>query len=107
MAFDLFGSKEKQAAIEREILQKMSQLPILDRLIKQLLDEDLEDWMAMGQSYYDSCKRSVNIEPDEFELKWSGYCQRVQIGVYDDGTPKTELREEIFAKITYSFTQSG
>lgn len=110
MAFDVFGTKEKQAAVEREILQKMSQLPILDMLIKQLLGADMEDWMVMGQSYYDSCKRRVTIEPDGFELKWSRYYQqRVQVGVYEDGTPKTEMRtnEEILAEKVYSFTKSG
>lgn len=110
MAFDLFGTKEKQAAVEREILQKMSQLPILDNLIKQLLGEDAEEWMTMGQSYYDNCKRTVTVEPDSFELKWSRYYQeRVQVGVYEDGTPKTEMRykEEILAEQGYSFTKSG
>ena len=110
MAFDLFGTKEKQANVENEILQKMSRLPILDDLINQLLGEDLEEWMNMGQSYYDSCKRIVRIDPDCFRLKWSKFYQeRVQIGVYDDGRHKTEMqqKEEIIAEKCYGFTRSG
>lgn len=110
MAFDLFGTKEKQAAVEREILQKMSQLPLLDNIIKQLLGEDAEEWMTKGQSYYDNCIRTVTVQPDCFKLKWSRYYQEcVKTGVYEDGIPKTEVRykEEVLAEQSYSFTKSG
>ena len=110
MAFDLFGNKEKQAAVENEILQKMSRIPLLDDLINQLLGDDLEEWMVKSQSYYDNCRRVVRVEPDCFSIKWSRwYKERVQVGVYEDGTPKTEVRdqEEILEEKGYSFTKSG
>lgn len=90
MAFDLFGTQK--VAMEREILQKMSQLPILKKLIKQLLGKNAEEGLTIGQSYYDNCNRAVTVEPDSFELKWSRYYQeRIQVVVYEDGTPKTEI----------------
>ena len=86
----LFDGKEK---IEEEIMQKMAQLPIVDDLIKQLLElsKGEEKWLASGVSYYDRCIRKVRIEPDCFEIQRMG----------DSNS------EDIVSRIGYSFTQSG
>ena len=110
MAFDLFGTKEKQATLENEILQKMSRVQFLDNLIGQLFGDDLEEWITMGQSYYDERTRVVSVEPDSVSIEWASWDkERVQVGVYDDGTPKTEVRDckKILGEIAYSFTKSG
>lgn len=119
MALDLFGTKARKAeeearekaykVAEDEVMQKLSQVQLLDLLVENVRNND-EDWVTKCQSYYDSRVRVVNIEEDMFEIKWRRvYQERVQVGTYQDGTPKIETRdaEEVFGRVGYSYTKSG
>ena len=87
----LFDGKAKKESAENEVLQKLSQIPLLDLLIENVLLEDEEPWITMGQSYYDSCKRVVRIEPDSFEIKWKDYHDEAYIGNDDPWSRRIQL----------------
>ena len=100
----LFDGKGKKD-LENEVLEKLAKVPLLDSLIESILFEDQEPWLQMGQSYYDSCRRVVNVEPDSFEIKWSGYHEEASVG--NDGQRHTKPVEDIYGRIGYSYTKSG
>ena len=93
----LFDGKAKQEAAENEVMQKLSQVPLLDILIQNLLDVEAEPWIRMGQSYYDDCQRTVRVEPDGFEIKWSSW--------HEEGAGHRV--EQIHGRVNYSYTKSG
>lgn len=101
----LFDGKAKKESAENEVLQKLSQVPLLDLLIENVLHEENEPWITMGQSYYDSCRRVVKIEPDGFEIKWSSYHDEPCIG--SDGQRRIEKVEDVHGQVGYSYTKSG
>lgn len=103
----LFGEKvkrETKESAENEVLQKLCACPLLDLLIENILGEE-EPWLQMGQSYYDSCCRTVSIEPDGFEIKWSSYHNEPYIG--SDGQRHEQRVEDVHGCIGYSYTKSG
>lgn len=100
----LFDGKAKQESAENEVLQKLSSVPLLDLLIENVLGAE-EPWLQMGQSYYDSCCRTVTVEPDGFEIKWSSYHEEPYIG--NDGNRHTQSVEDVHGRIGYSYTKSG
>ena len=102
----LFDGKAKQEAAENEILQKLSQAPILDLLIENVINSgDEEPWLFSGMSYYDSCRRTVIIEPDGFGIKWSSTHEEPYIG--SDGQRRTQRVEDVHGELGYSYTKSG
>lgn len=101
----LFDGKAKQESAENEVLQKLSACPLLDLLIKNVLGDEDEPWLQMGQSYYDSCHRTVKVEPDVFEIKWSSYHNEPYIG--SDGQRHEQRVEDVHGRIGYSYTKSG
>lgn len=82
----LFGIGEKRKAAESEITQKLRAHPLLELLVKNVLNEanTNEKWISACQSYYDNCKRKVTIEPDGFEIKW--YTSREEPYTGSDGS---------------------
>lgn len=101
----LFDGKAKQASAENEVLQKLSVCPLLDLLIENLLKNEDEPWLRVGQNYYDNCYRTVKVEPDGFEIKWSSYHSEPYIG--QDGQRYEQSVEEVHGSIAYSYTDSG
>ncbi len=103
----LFDGKAKQESAESEVLQKLSAVPLLDLLIENVLNEAAADesWLQIAQNYYDSCKRTVTVEADGFEIKWSGYHDEQYVG--NDGNVRTKRVEDIYGRIGYSYTKSG
>ena len=101
----LFDGKAKQESAENEVLQKLSACPLLDLLIENVLSDEEEPWLQMGQSYYDSCRRTVKVEPDGFEIKWSSYHSEPYIG--SDGQRHEQNVEDVHGRIGYSYTKSG
>ena len=101
----LFDGKAKKESAENEVLQKLSQIPLLDLLIENVLLEDEDPWITMGQGYYDNCKRVVKIGPDSFEIEWSNYHDEAYIG--NDGQRHTQKVEEVHGHVGYSYTKSG
>lgn len=59
----------------------------------------------MGQSYYDSCRRTVTVEPDGFEIKWSSFHEEPYVG--SDGQRHTQRVEDVHGRVGYSYTKSG
>ena len=100
----LFDGKAKKESAEKEALQKLSQVPLLDMLIENILSKE-EPWILQCQSYYDNCQRVVTIEPDGFEIKWSGTHSEEYIG--DDGQLHYKKIEDMYGHIGYSYTKSG
>ncbi len=100
----LFDGKAKKEAVENEVLQKLSQVPLLDLLIENVLKSD-EPWILQCQSYYDSRKRVVSIDPDGFEIRWSGTHTEEYIG--NDGQAHTKTVVDVYGQIGYSYTKSG
>lgn len=93
-------------AAQNEVLQKLSACPMLDRLIESVLSEcENEPWLQMAQSYYDSRERTVKIEPDKFEIKWSSTHNEPYIG--NDGKRYEQKVEDVHGRIAYGFTESG
>lgn len=101
----LFDGKAKQESAENEVLQKLSSCPLLDLLIENVLRNEEEPWLQMGQSYYDSCRRTVKVEPDGFEIKWSSYHNEPYIG--SDGQRHEQSVEDVHGRVGYSYTKSG
>lgn len=101
----LFDGKERRESAEREVLQKLSQVPLLNNLIDNILNADDEPWLQMQQNYYDNCKRIVTVEPDSFEIKWNSYHEEPVIGA--DGQRHTQRVEDIHGRIAYRYTLSG
>lgn len=101
----LFDGKAKQESAENEVLQKLSACPLLDLLIENVLGDEEEPWLQMGQNYYDSCCRTVTVEPDGFEIKWSSYHEEPYIG--NDGNRHTQRVEDVHGRVGYSYTKSG
>lgn len=93
----LFDGKAKQEAAEEEVMQKLSQVPLLDILIENILGDGAASWIREGQSYYDNCRRKVKIEPDSFEIKWSSYPEEIP----------GQREEVIHESVCYSYTKSG
>lgn len=100
----LFDNKAKREAAENEVLQKLSQVPLLDLLIENILLEE-EAWILQCQSYYDDRCRVVKIEPDGCEIKWFDARREVRMG--SDGHTYRETVEDIHGRVGYSYTKSG
>lgn len=100
----LFDGKEKKEAAESEVLQKLSQVPLLDLLIENILNEE-EPWIFQCQSYYDSRRRVVHIEPDGFEIKWFDAHTEEYLG--GDGQQHHKTVEDVYGQVGYSYTKSG
>lgn len=103
--FDGKEKKEKQESAENEVRQKLSACPLLDLLIENVLGEEDEPWLQMGQSYYDDCSRTVKVVPDGFEIKWSSYHYEPYIG--SDGQSHEQKVEDVNGRVGYSFTKRG
>lgn len=88
----LFDGKAKQERAENEVMQKLAACPLLDFLIDNILAADT--WVQMGQSYYDSCRRTVKVEPDTFAILWKN-------------TTTEQNADSIKECIAYSYTASG
>lgn len=101
----LFDGKAKLESAENEVMQKLSQVPLLDDLIRNLLEEENEPWIWMSQGYYDNCRRVVTIGPDAFEIKWVSYQKEQYIG--KDGQVSTKRVENMQGRVGYSYTKSG
>lgn len=101
----LFDGRAKTEALEQEIRERMSALPIFDQLVESLLADETQGWLTQCQSYYDSRKRKVSVEEDCFEIKWSS----VQDEKYVDGNGQIRYRsvENVHGSVRYSFTKSG
>lgn len=101
----LFDGKAKQESAENEVLQKLSACPLLDRLIENVLKDEERPWVQMGQSYYDSCLRTVKVEPDGFEIEWNSYHSEPDTG--SNGQRHEQSVEDVHDRISYSYTKSG
>ena len=102
----MFDGKAKQESAENEVMQKLSQVHLLDLLIRQILEgEEEEAWLRTAQSYYDSRYRKVSIAPDGFEIKWSSFREETYMG--NDGRPHTNSVEDVHGRVGYSYTKSG
>lgn len=101
----LFDGKEKKESAENEVLQKLSQVPLLDLLIENVLNNEEEPWILKRQSYYDDGRRVVTIEPDGFEIKWSDSHTEEYIG--NDGQRHYNSVEDVHGRVGYSYTKSG
>lgn len=102
----LFDGGKKLKDAENEVLQKLSECPLLDMLIENIQKEQEEEpWLQMGQNYYDNCKRVVTVEPDGFEIKWIDEHQEP----YTDQHGILQHRDvkELLGRIGYSYTRSG
>lgn len=99
----LFGGSAKKDAVENEILQAMSDLEILDLLVKNVAAEAEEEnpWITNCQGYYDNCIRTVTIAADMFEVKWS------DISYERDAQGKEHRVENVNGRLAYSYTKSG
>ena len=91
----LFNGAKKREALENEIMQALSQLPILDDLVNSILNSELE-WLRKCQGYYDNRNRDVLIKTDIFEVKWAN------VG-YENG----KRLEEVMGKADYYYTDHG
>lgn len=101
----LFDGKAKQQSAENEVMQKLSQVPLLEILIQNILEEEDEPWIQRGQNYYDSCQRTVTVEPDVFEIKLSSYHDEPYVG--NDGQRHIQHVEDVHGRVAYSYTKSG
>lgn len=101
----LFGGKSKQQeAVEDMVMQKLSQVPLLDMIIETLKNEK-EPWMEIAQSYYDNRQRVVVIEDDGFQIKWRTVRREDYIG--NDGKRHSQNIEDVHERVGYSYTKSG
>lgn len=100
----LFDGKAKKESAENEVLQKLSQVPLLDLLIENVLNEE-EPWILERQSYYDDGRRVVKIEPDEFEIKW--FDSHIEEYIGNDGQLHYNTVEDVHGRVGYSYTKSG
>ena len=64
-----------------------------------------KSWLFIGQDYYDSCKRTVTIEPDLFEIKWTRLREEPFTG--SDGKKYVNSFTEVLERIAFRFTESG
>lgn len=58
--------------LEQELAEKMAKATILedlDRYIDEMAAK--EDWLVSCQSYYDSRRRTVKINEDQFTIEWA------------------------------------
>lgn len=67
----LFDGGAKKQAIENEVMQILSQQPILNEIMHSIQNNMKDNsWMLQCQGYYDSRQRSIIIEPDAFIINW-------------------------------------
>lgn len=89
----LFNWGAKKEALEREVAQSLSRLPLLDLVIESLLNNAECPWLSQGVSYYDTCRRTVIIAPDLLAIEKDG--------------EKNITPEDNNTCIEYSYTKSG
>ena len=107
-AKDLFTSKEKKEAIaetEEIVMQRLSKVDLIDKLINVTLNDEENPWIAERQNYYDNGVRFIDIDVDLYGVKWV-YFEEEQY-VDSRGVPNTRTVEKVIKKVEYSYTKSG
>lgn len=100
----LFDKKAKEEAARAEVKQKLSQIPLLEMLIMNILEAD-EPWIHVGQSYYDHCIRNVIVTQDGFEIVWRRNSFQTP-GNSANGAQSNDA-SDILERVIYSYTKSG
>ena len=103
----LFGGTAKRETVENEILQAMSTVVLLDKLVAVVNfeangageTEPENPWVNKCQSYYDSRVRTVTIAADLFEIKWVEYER--------DPQDKDQRVANVVKRLAYNYTSSG
>lgn len=102
----LFNGSAKKEEIENSIVQKMAQLPIVNELVECILEDVQKNpWVLKCQSYYDTCSRSVRIEPDGVVIIWK--TQQELYELEDGKNVGIRVVEGDFGRSAWSFTKSG
>jgi len=116
-----FGpSKDERANARNEVMQKLSSNEYIETLMHVLLmqagkepmafDEagnpafDIKPWLTQCMGYYDNRKRTIQVGPDIFGIRWADFHQEPKsVG----GTVVNAWVEDLHDNIGYGYTNDG